>query len=182
MREALAELAGVGIVDLLPNRGATIHSFSAREIRDVCRVRRALECEAIRGATGRIPPSQLREWEGKLKKLAKAPIKGIRQIRLAQELDSSLHDTVANYCGNDFLTKELSRLSRLFRSLRDASWIDSQAREDCDRLREEAKEHLEIVVALLHRDKRRAVVAMSQHIAMSARYWSRGNAAKGPSH
>lgn len=175
VREALAELSGIGIIDLLPNRGATVHAFSQREIKEVCRVRRALECEAIRGAIGRIPPSQLRELNSKFAELSKAPVKGGRMIRRARELDSQLHDLINEHCGNSFLQRELARLSRLFRSLRDASWIDSQSRDDCDRLTEEAQEHLEITQAMLKRDSKAAVQAMSRHISASARYWSRGN-------
>ncbi len=173
VREALAELAGIGLVDLLPNKGATIHAFSPREIREVCRVRRALECEAVRGAIGRIPPSQLRELDSKFAELSKAPVKGQRMVRRARELDSRLHDLIATHCGNSFLQRELSRLSRLFRSLRDASWVDAQSRDDCDRLAEEALEHRNITKAMIKRDAKAAVKAMSQHIAASARYWTR---------
>jgi DNA-binding GntR family transcriptional regulator len=175
VREALAELSGIGIIDLLPNRGATIHAFSRQEIRDVCRVRRALECEAVRGAIGRIPPSKLRELDSQFAALSQAPVKGTRMIRRARELDSQLHDLVKEHCDNVFLQKELTRLARLFRSLRDASWIDSQSRDDCDRLAEEAREHSEITQAMLKRDSKAAVNAMSRHITASARYWSRGN-------
>lgn len=175
VREALAELAGVGLVDLLPNRGASVHTFSPREIREVCRVRRALECEAVRAATGRVPPSQLKELDARFAQLAQAPVRGKRQVGLARSLDSRLHDMIAEHCGNRFLQKELARLSRLFRSLRDASWQDALGRDDCERLAEEAREHQAITQAMLLRDRRAASKAMSQHISISARYWSRVN-------
>jgi DNA-binding GntR family transcriptional regulator len=175
VREALAELAGVGIVDLQPNRGATIHAFSKREIHDVCRVRRALECEAVRGAIGRIPPSQLRKLDQEFQQLTTTPIRGKKQIAHARELDTQLHDLIATHCGNAFLTRELARLTRLFRSLRDASWLDSESRDDCDRLAEEAAEHHAITSAMIAKNRALAVLAMSRHISASARYWSRGN-------
>jgi DNA-binding GntR family transcriptional regulator len=53
VREALIELAGVGVIDLLPNRGAIVRQVKARDVREVCQVRRALECEAVRSACGR---------------------------------------------------------------------------------------------------------------------------------
>ncbi len=181
VREALAELAGVGIVDLLPNRGATIHSFSTREIQEVSRVRRALECEAIRGAVGRIPPSQLKELLKQFNTLSQSPVRTQRQIRLARELDTQLHDLIRDYCGNGFLRSELLRLSRLFRSFRDAAWADAQSRDDCERLAEEAKEHAEIAQALIKRDRLAATKAMSRHIARTSLYWSRGSAIDSPS-
>src|SRR5271168_5216366 len=48
IREALIALEGIGIIDLLPNRGAVVRQLTARDIREVCAVRRVLECEAAR--------------------------------------------------------------------------------------------------------------------------------------
>src|SRR3954468_24321473 len=49
-REALIELAGIGVVDLLPNRGAVVRRVTAKDVREVCQVRRALEYLATRQA------------------------------------------------------------------------------------------------------------------------------------
>src|ERR1700752_1585397 len=54
IREALITLAGIGIIDLLPNRGAVVRRVTVEEVREVCQVRRVLECEATRSACGRI--------------------------------------------------------------------------------------------------------------------------------
>src|SRR5258708_39094226 len=54
IREALIALAGIGIIDLVPNRGAVGRKITARAVREGMRVRRALECEAGRLACGRI--------------------------------------------------------------------------------------------------------------------------------
>ncbi len=174
VREAFAELAGIGVIDLEPNKGATVHCFSKREIHDVCRVRRALECEAIRGAIRRIPQSILMKLDQEFLDLATGPIQGKKNILRARKLDSQLHDTIAAHCGNEFLSRELQRLSKLFRSFRDASWIESESREDCDRLTEEAKEHAAITSALIARDKKKAVLEMGRHISASSKYWARG--------
>src|SRR5690349_20867546 len=44
LREALITLAGVGVVDLLPNRGAVVRRLTPGDVRDLLQVRRALEC------------------------------------------------------------------------------------------------------------------------------------------
>ena len=41
---------GIGIIDLLPNRGAVVRRVTISEVREVCQVRRVLECEAARRA------------------------------------------------------------------------------------------------------------------------------------
>ena len=42
IREALITLAGIGVIDLVPNRGAIVRRVSSREVREVCQVRKAL--------------------------------------------------------------------------------------------------------------------------------------------
>src|SRR5262252_480947 len=68
IREALISLAGIGIVDLLPNRGAIVRRVAASEVREVCQVRRALECEAARSACGRIGLAELHALAGELRR------------------------------------------------------------------------------------------------------------------
>jgi DNA-binding GntR family transcriptional regulator len=54
VREALVELASLGLVDLLPNRGAVVRPFGPQEVREISQVRCVLEVEATRCACGRI--------------------------------------------------------------------------------------------------------------------------------
>jgi DNA-binding GntR family transcriptional regulator len=69
IREALISLAGVGIIDLQPNRGAIVRQVSARDVREICQVRKALECEATRNACGRIRQAELQSLAADLKRL-----------------------------------------------------------------------------------------------------------------
>lgn len=174
IREALIALAGIGVVDLLPNRGAVVRRVSADEVREICQVRRALECEAIRGSCGRIDQAELlilREaLRGMIAKTSPYPTDLVAEARAA---DSRLHDLIAASSGNAFLAKEIGRLKILFRAFRDASWEREEVRNDYHRLAEEAREHLAIVEALMADDRAGAVRAMSSHIMSGCRYWSR---------
>jgi len=174
IREALIALAGVGVIDLLPNRGAVVRRITLKEVREVCQVRRALECEATRTACGRIDLGALHALGVDLKKLmtAKAP-SAARYIEEARAVDSRLHDLIADSCGNGFLGQEIGRLKTLFRVFRDVAWEHDEARNDFHRLSEEAHEHLAIVEALLAGDAKIAARAMSRHIRSGLRYWSR---------
>jgi DNA-binding GntR family transcriptional regulator len=174
IREALIALAGVGIIDLLPNRGAAVRRVSPEEVREVGQVRRALECEAVRAACGRLDHAELRDLAAALDRLLPAGTPpGPACIPQARVLDSRLHDLIAGSCGNTFLVKELDRLKLLFRAFRDAAWEFVGARHDYHRLAEEAREHRAIVDALLARDRKSAVRAMARHIRSGIRYWSR---------
>ncbi|HKI33293.1 MAG TPA: GntR family transcriptional regulator [Gemmataceae bacterium] len=174
VREALIALAGIGLIDLLPNRGAVVRRVTAIEVREVCQVRRALECEATRSACGRAEPTRLSDLAGELRRMV--AVEGLSAgafITWARAVDSSLHDLIADSCGNAFLSKELGRLKLLFRAFRDMAWAHDEARNDYHRLAEEAHEHLAIVEALIAGDARSAARAMARHIRSGARYWSR---------
>ena len=171
VREALITLAGIGIIDLLPNRGAVVRRVTAREVREVCQVRRLLECAATHSACGRIDAEHLQALADDLEQLMSRH--GPRFIEEARAIDSRLHDLIAESCGNAFLAKELSRLKTLFRAFRDVAWQRDEARNDFHRLAEEAHEHLAIVRALLAGDPRQAARAMARHIRSGVKYWSR---------
>ncbi len=173
IREALISLAGIGIIDLQPNRGAVVRRVSKRDVREVCAVRRALECAATQGACGRIKPVDLNGLELELEQLTQAPAKsGARFIKKAQELDNRLHDLIAASCGNAFLANEINRLKILFRAFRDVSWDHFEVKADGHRLAEEAHEHLAITQALSAGDRKTASKAMSRHIQSGVKYWS----------
>jgi DNA-binding GntR family transcriptional regulator len=174
IREALIALAGIGIIDLLPNRGAIVRRVTAKEVREICQVRRILECQATRSACGRIDLAELHFLAAELRRVRslKSP-SASRFIAEARVIDSRLHDLIASSCGNAFLANELGRLKILFRAFRDLSWARHEERNDVRRLAEEAHEHLAIVNALLAGDGREAARAMARHIKSGAKYWSR---------
>lgn len=173
IREALIALAGIGIVDLLPNRGAVVRTVTARDVEEICQVRRALECQAVRGACGRIDPDALDGLKADLLHLLGAAADRPQFIADARAVDSRLHDTIAASAGNAFLAHELGRLTFLFRAFRDVAWEREEARNDYRRLAGEAREHLAIVVALRAGNRPGAVRAMARHIRSGSTYWSR---------
>jgi DNA-binding GntR family transcriptional regulator len=174
IREALITLAGIGILDLPPNRGAIVRRITPHEVREICQVRRVLECEATRSACGRIALAELHALAEELRRtIALKPRSGTRFIEEARAVDSRLHDLIAESCGNAYLAKEIARLKTLFRAFRDVAWEHDGARNDYHRLNEEGHEHLAIVESLLAGDAKAAVKAMARHIRSGARYWSR---------
>jgi DNA-binding GntR family transcriptional regulator len=172
VREALITLAGIGIVELAPNRGAVVRRFTANDIREICQVRRALECEATRLACGRIDLNELHGLAEEFRRMTAARRLSVRFIEKARRLDSRLHDLIAESCGNRFLAQELGRLKLLFRAIRDVAWERERANADCRRCAGEAGEHLAIVEALIANDPREASRAMSRHIHSGLKYWS----------
>lgn len=181
IREALVALAGIGVIDLVPNRGAIVRRVVAKDVREIFHVRRVLECEAVRSACGRIESELLRSLADALtvtqadqaRRLNPSDDLQREAVEEARQLDSRLHDLITASCGNGFLAKEITRLKTLFRAFRDLAWEHTTSHNDFGRLAEETGEHLAIVEALLEENRRQAVRAMSYHIRSGGRYWSR---------
>ncbi|WP_437185290.1 GntR family transcriptional regulator [Planctomicrobium sp. SH668] len=167
VREALVELAGVGIVDLQPNRGAVLRPFGAEEIKQIVQVRRILECEAVRTSCDRFAPYELASLEQELLALNDAPRDAV-WAQKTRELDSRLHNLIAERCGSDRLALEIGRYAVLFNALRDAL---TEKRPDGvgNSYAEENAEHLVIVRTLAARDPAAAVAAMAYHINQAAK-------------
>ncbi len=69
VREAMVELAGLRMVELLHNRGAVVRPFGPQQVREISQIRRVLEVEATRCACGRIAPVDLEAIEQELVRL-----------------------------------------------------------------------------------------------------------------
>ena len=166
-------LAGIGVVEMRPNRGAVVRALGPAEVRGIYLVRRALECEAIRAACGRIGADDLRALHVDLSRLITAG-GGDRSTSVAEAraVDSRLHDRIAGACGNPFLRDEIERLKLLYRFLRDLAYEQEGPINNYFRKEVEAREHLAIVEALMAADKGGTVRAMSRHIVSSLRYFS----------
>jgi DNA-binding GntR family transcriptional regulator len=172
IREALITLAGVGVVDLLPNRGAVVRTVTAKDIAEVCQVRRLLECEAAREAAGAVPAGPLDAVEADVRRIREsAP--DLELCGFARATDSKLHDLFAAHCGNSLLAREIARLTLLFRTVRDVSWEAVEPRVAVGRLHGEADEHLAVLTAVRDGDGAAAAKAMSQHIRSGERYWTK---------
>jgi DNA-binding GntR family transcriptional regulator len=161
VREALVELAALGIVKLLPNRGAVLLPFGPEQVREIGQVRRVLEVEAARCACGRIDPSALAALRNDVAALLRRPADTSRD-RDARECDTELHGVIAESCGSARLTAEINRYLTLFGALRDVSHqrdaATNYSRSD------DVREHLEILDGLQHHDPEGAALAMDRHI------------------
>jgi DNA-binding GntR family transcriptional regulator len=161
VRESLVELAGLGIVDLLPNRGAVVQPFGPPQLRDMCQVRRILEIETVRCAVGRISPEDLKFFNTEFHELDKLPINAERNHR-AQIADTRFHTTIAQACDNPRLTTEVQKYLILSRALRNVSYLRDAWSEY--RRVNDVPEHLKIVNALASGNADRAAKAMEMHL------------------
>ena len=166
VREALVELEGIGIVDIFPNRGAVLRNFGAKELREICQVRRILESEATRCACGHITPNELARLEKIFNELSSAK-RTVEWSERTQEWDDYLHELIYGTCGSERLSHEINRYRVLYRTLRQVRHSKRQNVKDYQHMEENA-EHLQIVQALAAGNPEKAAHAMNEHLQQSA--------------
>ena len=161
VREALFELASIGIVHLLPNRGAVLREFGPRQLHEIYQVRRVLEVEAVRGACGQIDIEKLHSIEQELRELAKSPREPGWSQR-AMDVDVRLHALIADACGSARLQHELERYNILMQVIREVVRNAHRAQDVA------IGAHLEIIRELLAGDVESAAEVMARHIDTTA--------------
>jgi DNA-binding GntR family transcriptional regulator len=162
VREALVELESIGIVEFVHNRGVVVKPFGRRQLREIYQLRKVLEVEATRGATGNIDPQELQALDKELAKLQRSSV--VRKDWADREMasDRKLHGLVAAHCGSNRLTEEIRRYERLVQVIRDIVGNELRAQQVA------VDEHRKIVSALIENDPQRAAEAMGEHIDRTA--------------
>ncbi|WP_199087553.1 GntR family transcriptional regulator [Bosea sp. ASV33] len=108
VREAFGRLAVEGLVELKPNRGASVAYPTLEEARDVFEVRRGLERLVAESLAGRITSAQITELEAHVRQEEKAHEQdGPESIRLSGEF----HIKLAKMTGNALLLRYVQEAS-----------------------------------------------------------------------
>ena len=108
VREAFGRLAVEGLVELKPNRGASVAYPTLEEARDVFEVRRGLERLVAENLAGRITSAQVAELEAHVRQEEKAHEQdGPESIRLSGEF----HIKLAKMTGNALLLRYVQEAS-----------------------------------------------------------------------
>jgi DNA-binding GntR family transcriptional regulator len=158
VREALLELASMGIVELRRNCGAILLPFGEKELRNLYAVRTLLESEAARLAATRMDDSVIDQLKSSFTALR-------REQRPDSDwtLDRELHTAIAQAADNPRLAGEIARYSDLVQTMREAVGTVL-----ADIHSASLTEHLRILRCLKHRDPDAAAEAMRQHLAQAA--------------
>ncbi|MDG4889790.1 GntR family transcriptional regulator [Mesorhizobium sp. WSM4887] len=152
-REALNRLETEGYISRRPGNSLIVREITVRELVEILHVRSILESEAIALAIGRVPSEELDSLEAGVRKVLEAAKPDPDDD---WEIDSRLHETIAQAGSNLLLAKMLRELrlkTRMFNMIRVP-----------ERFRVGHMEHLEIIAALKSGDKDRAKAAARNHI------------------
>jgi DNA-binding GntR family transcriptional regulator len=158
IREALRELAAIGVIWLKPNHGAMVRPFGATQLLEIYHMRRLLESEATRLSTRSINHATLREIRDGMQKLVHTRERAGAWSEQALALDRQLHHLIAHSSGSERLAEEIHRYWTLAQSIAEAVRNASQTQDHA------LREHSDIIDRLLDRQADAAAKAMAAHI------------------
>ena len=95
VREALRELAAIGVIWLKPNHGAMVRPFGARQLLEIYHMRRLLESEATRLSTRAIDHNELRRIRAGMQGLSTMSDRPAGWGVQALDFDGQLHHLIA---------------------------------------------------------------------------------------
>jgi DNA-binding GntR family transcriptional regulator len=154
VREAFGRLAVEGLVELKPNRGASVAYPTLEEARDVFDVRRGLERQVTEGLAGHLSAAQAAELEAHVRQEESVLGRdGPESIRLAGEF----HIRLAEMTGNALLLRYVQEVSSRC-SLILAIYGRPHSSECA------VSEHRQLIEALRAGDAARAAELMDHHL------------------
>ncbi len=158
LREALIQLASIGVIEIRPRRGAIVAELEPRALLEMFEVMGELEAMCARLAARRITQEQLRELEA-------AHLECANQARGA-DLDAyyyaneHFHGLIYAASHNEFLASQATQLNRRLRVYRR---LQLRVR---DRLESSFGEHGKVVAAIAAADSEAAAQALRAHVVV----------------
>jgi DNA-binding GntR family transcriptional regulator len=161
VRQALTMLEAEGLVEITPNRGATVCSFSIEDVWDIYDLRAVLEGHAARRAAGRI---ERRELE-RMRELARE-MEGLpgqfddheEEIRALVALNQEFHGTIVEASRNRRLERLINRTVEIPLMFKAFYWYTLHERTISNHY------HRQILEALENGDADRAETIMREHV------------------
>ena len=156
IRSAIHRLAEEGLVEVVPNKGATVIGINTADLIDIYRIRKRLEGLASSLAAERITDEELDKLTEAVE-LAEFYIKK-NDTEHIKELDTVFHSIIYKASGSRFLSRTLSELHRKIKSYRKRSLSVP------GRLEKSEEEHREILEAIRARNAEMADKLTSLHV------------------
>ena len=161
IRQALTMLEAEGLVELAPNRGATVCSFSVEDVWDIYDLRAVLEGHAARRAAGRIRRqalARLRDLAAATDGLAGRFEDHEEEIRALVALNQEFHGAIVEASRNRRLERLINRTVEIPLMFKAFFWYTPHERVISNHY------HRQILHALEDGDADRAEIVMREHV------------------
>ena len=164
VREAMLDLAKEGLVDTVPNKGFRVTAVSEKQLDEYTHIRALIEIPTVVGLAGTADPVSLEALRPAAREIVHAAVAG--DLIAYVEADTRFHLGLLALAGNAHLVEVVGDLrgrSRLY---------GLTALVKAGRLLASAQEHLELLDALLDRDKAAVRDIMTRHLGHVRGLWA----------
>jgi len=164
VREAMLDLVKEGLVDTVPNKGFRVTAVSEKQLDEYTHIRALIEIPTVVGLAGTADPVSLEALRPAAREIVHAAVAG--DLIAYVEADTRFHLGLLALAGNAHLVEVVGDLrgrSRLY---------GLTALVEAGRLLASAQEHLELLDALLDRDKRAVREIMTRHLGHVRGLWA----------
>jgi DNA-binding GntR family transcriptional regulator len=161
VRQALTMLEAEGLVEIAPNRGATVCSFSIEDVWDIYDLRAVLEGHAARRAAGRIERRELKRLQELAEEMERLPGRfedHEEEIRALVALNQEFHDTIVQASRNRRLEHLINRTVEIPLMFKAFFWYTPHERTISNHF------HRQILKSLERGDADRAEIIMREHV------------------
>ena len=159
IREALRQLASDGLVVEIPNKGAFVKEFTARDIEEIFDLRVLLEDYAISKLQHHLTTADMQQLIDCLNEMER--LHAQKNLRAYTDMDSKLHGLLIELCGNSLLESMYARIHSLNQQFRIYSLTSTQ------RFNESMEEHRDIVHCLLTNNADEARAINKRHLQLA---------------
>jgi DNA-binding GntR family transcriptional regulator len=164
VREALGDLALLGLVEVIRNRGFVVPPLTEHDLDEIFQVRLLLEAPAMEQAAGRVPAADLSACAALVEQGKEAAAAG--DLRLFLEADREFHLRLVGSLGNQ-------RLVAILGQLRDQTRLYGlRGLADAGRLAVAADEHAQLLAAIAAGEGPRARAVVTQHLQHTRGDWA----------
>jgi len=156
VREAFRQLELEGFLHTIPNRGAFIVGLTARDLKDLCEMRKAFEIIAVRWAIERITKEEMERLEEAYEFMEFYTMKEDADKML--NINMRFHELIYEAAKNRMLSRTLSDYQFYIKQTKtNNSYLNG-------RLREVLEEHKQIYQAFLDKDPDAGEKAIAAHL------------------
>jgi len=163
VREALRKLEQEGLIEIIPNRGAIVKTYTIKDLIEIYDLRRQLESLAVEILVNKINQSDLDE----LKKICKLDEKSLGKGNLEDhnKYNREFHESLINFSQNSRLIKFYNELNGQMYTLVSITTIFSYTNGEGAKYN--TRKHREIIKALEQKDVEQAKKIIQEHIQLA---------------
>ena len=163
VREALRKLEQEGLIEIIPNKGAIVKTYTVKDLIEIYDLRRQLESLAVEILVNKINQSNLDE----LKKICELDEKSLGKGNLEDHnrYNREFHKSLINFSQNSRLIKFYNELSGQMYTLVSITTIFTYTNEEG--AKRNVRKHREIIKALEQKDAEYAKKVIQEHIQLS---------------